>query len=56
MEQSKSISKCMLQEQRLNYLKMCRESFRGRFDFSDKLSAIYCHIKAIKMNDATVMK
>lgn len=51
-----SISKCRGQEQRLNYFKMCRESFRGRFDFSDKLFAIYCPIKVIKMNDAIVKK
>lgn len=51
-----SISKCRGQEQRLNYLKMCRESFRGRFDFSGKIFAIYCPIEVIKMNDAIVMK
>lgn len=51
-----STSKCTQQEQIINYLKMCRESFRGIFDFRDKLFAIYCPIKVIKMNDAIVMK
>lgn len=52
----KSISKCTWQEERLNYLKICRESFKERFYFSDKLFAIYCCIKVTKMNDAIVMK
>lgn len=56
VQSKKTISKCTWQEQRLNYLKMCREIFRGRFAFSDKLFAIYCPIKVIKMNDAIVMK
>lgn len=55
VQSKKNISKSTWQEQRLNYLKMCRES-RGRFAFNDKLFAIYCPIKVIKMNDAIVMK
>lgn len=35
---------------------MYKENLRGRFDFSDKLIAIYCPIKVIKINYAIVTK